>query len=675
MSIARRTILKAVTTFAAALIIGGCGGGGGGGSAPPPPSPPPPPPAQTVTVSYLRAEPAYDGWGLHLWGNAIDASVATTWNAARMPDRIENGAAVFEIPVVDRSQPLNFIAHNGDLKSPIYDLSMTPQSFGNAAWIVQDEVASLNGNIGVPFDNETAALAALAALGNKSAALDLSDVTAQDSDSGLDTAWASSASFIEIYVRGYQDSDGDGIGDFQGLISRLDYLQGLGITGIWLMPITESADNDHGYAVEDYRDVESDYGTMADFELMIDEAHARGIAIIIDYVMNHAASTNPLFLDATTTDSNDKRDWFVWSDTRPTGWNTFAGDPWRNNGNGWYYGVFSAMMPDFNLRNPDVVAYHEDNLRFWLNKGVDGFRFDAVSVLFENGPSGWNNQPENHTLLGDTTTIISGYSKRYQVCEAPDDPAAYAAPTSCGRAFAFQSTGAILNSARIGRVEAGFANQLSNTNTDNMPLFLSNHDSFAGARVWNQFSGNEDEYKLAAASYLLASRTPFTYYGEEIGLANALMLSGDHSLRTPMSWTGDTSNAGFTTGTPFRNLSANVATHNVSVETGDGTSLLEYYRGLYQLRQAYPVIGAGTLDVQSNALEPVLLLNRAGGGATAVVAINYDTSQQVVTSSTGVASTAFDAVYGTTGQLLSDGAGELTLTVPARSAIVYFVQQ
>ncbi len=142
---------------------------------------------------------------------------------------------------------------------------------------------------------------------------------------------------------GYQDSDGDGIGDLQGLISRLEYLQSLGITGVWLMPVTESADNDHGYAVQDYRAIESNYGTMADFETLLDEAHARGIAIIVDYVMNHAASTNPWFLDASTEAANDKRDWFVWEDVKPQGWNTFAGDPWRNNGNGWYYGYGYAL--------------------------------------------------------------------------------------------------------------------------------------------------------------------------------------------------------------------------------------------------------------------------------------------------------------------------------------------
>ncbi|MGB5722620.1 MAG: alpha-amylase family glycosyl hydrolase, partial [Woeseiaceae bacterium] len=394
-ALAKHSVAGRVIVIAVAAHLCACGGGG---SSPPPP-PPPPDPVTTVTIHYLRVDPSYDGWGLHLWGNAIAANVATAWSAPRLPDRVENGAAVFEIPIVNDAQPLNFIAHNDDLKSPTYDLSIVPRSFGSDAWIVQDEVLSISNGIGTPFREETAALAALRALGDKSAVLDLSAIVENDVDSGLASAWTESANFMEIYVRGYQDSDGDGVGDLQGLISRLDYLQTLGITGIWLMPVTESADNDHGYAVEDYRAIESDYGTMSDFETLLGEAHSRGIAIIIDYVMNHAASTNPLFLDASTTSANDKRDWFVWENDRPEGWNTFAGDPWRNNGNGWYYGIFSGLMPDFNLRNPDVVEYHTNNLRFWLNKGVDGFRFDAVGVLFENGAASWEDQPENHDLL------------------------------------------------------------------------------------------------------------------------------------------------------------------------------------------------------------------------------------------------------------------------------------
>jgi len=660
-----------IYTVLVLLSLASCGGGGGGGG---PPVVDPPDPVTTVTIRYLRVDPAYDGWGLHLWGNAISANVATTWSAPRLPDRIDNGAAVFEIPVADESQSLNFIAHNGDLKSPTYDLGIVPQSFGRQAWIVQDEVASLSGNVGRPFSSEAAALTVLAALGDKSATLDLTTVVANDMDSGLDAAWADRASFVEIYVRGYQDSDGDGVGDLQGLISRLDYLQALGITGIWLMPVTESADNDHGYAVEDYRAIETDYGSMPDFEQLLSEAHSRGIAVIIDYVMNHAASTNPLFLDASTEAANDKRDWFVWEDAKPQGWNTFAGDPWRNNGNGWYYGVFSALMPDFNLNNPEVVEYHKDNLRFWLNKGVDGFRFDAVSVLFENGVNGWEDQPENHMLLSDIRALVQGYSKRFQVCEAPGDPAAYASLSSCGRAFAFQTPGAILNSARGSAVDVAFVDQLNLANTDRMPLILSNHDSFAGDRVWNQLIGDAEAYKLAAASYLLAAQTPFTYYGEELGMANAAGLSGDHALRTPMSWTSDPITAGFSTVAPFRELSGNATSNNVADEAGDANSLLEYYRSLYQLRQAYPLVATGEPDMQSNGGEPVLLLTRSNGSTTAIVAINYTTAAQQVTATTALPGVIFDAVFGAGGQSLSDGSGNVLLDVPARSAVVYFGQ-
>jgi len=652
------------------LLLSGCGGGSAGA----PPRPEPPDPVTTVMIYYLRVDPSFDGWGLHLWGNAISTNVATTWAAPRMPDRIENGVAVFEIPVVNEMQSLNFIAHNGDLKSPIHDLSIVPATFGDEAWIVQDEVASLTGDVGSPFGTEAAALAALNALGNESASLDLSAVVANDLDSGLGSAWADSASFIEIYVRGYQDSDGDGVGDLQGLISRFDYLQALGITGIWLMPVTESADNDHGYAVEDYRAIESDYGSMADFELLLNEAHARGIAIIIDYVMNHAASTNPLFLDASTEAANDKRDWFVWEDVKPQGWNTFAGDPWRNNGNGWYYGVFSPLMPDFNLENAEVVEYHKDNLRFWLNKGVDGFRFDAVGVLFENGVSDWEDQPENHALLSDIRALVQGYSKRFQVCEAPGDPAAYTSLSSCGRAFAFQTPGAILNSARSGTVDNTFVSQLGLPNTDRMPLILSNHDSFAGDRVWNQLNGDAEAYKLAAASYLLAAQTPFTYYGEELGMANAAGLAGDPALRTPMSWTSDTTTAGFSTVPPFRELSGNVSSNNVADEEGDANSLLEYYRTLYELRQAYPLVASGTLDVQSNGGDPVLLLTRSNGSAIAIVAVNYTTAAQQAIATTMLPGVIFDAIFGAGSQSLSDGSGNVLLDVPARSAVVYFGQ-
>ncbi len=649
------------------MLVAGCGGGSSGSSA----MPPPPAQPATVTIRYLRVEPAYDGWGLHLWGSALAPGVATAWESPRAFDRIAAGAAVFEIPVADESGELNFVVHNGDLKSPVHDMTLEPLRFGREVWVVQDSVATLSGDRGVPFGNEAAARAALAELGNRSATLDLSVVAVVDADSGLDPDWSSAAAFAEIYVRGFQDSDGDGTGDLRGLVSRLDYLQELGIGAIWLMPVTESADDDHGYAVADYRAIESDYGTMADFEALLAAAHARGIAVIIDYVMNHASSTNPLFLDASTGAGNDKRDWFVWRDNRPQGWNTFAGDPWRNNGNGWYYGIFSPLMPDFDLTNPEVVEFHRNNLRFWLNKGVDGFRFDAVGVLFEDGPAAWEDSPRNHALLADVRALIEQYGKRYAVCEAPSAPADYAADASCGRAFAFGVQGAILQSARGDSVDGGFVGQLRLAAADRMPLFLANHDSFAGARVFDQLGGNEEQYRMAAASYLLAAQNPFVYYGEEVGMAGAAGLSGDHALRAPMSWTDDPLTAGFSTAGPFRALAGNSQTHNVARHSADPASLLAHYRALLDARRRYPVIGGGALEVQADGGDAVLVLTRTDESACAVVAINYGAVSEIVSAASACPSSTFSAVFGAAQAASSDPAGSVTLSVPARTAVVY----
>ena len=208
-----------------------------------------------------------------------------------------------------------------------------------------------------------------------------------------------------------------------------------------------------------------------------------------------------------------------------------------------------------------------------------------------------------------------------------------------------------------------------------MPLILSNHDSFAGDRVWNQLNGNEEQYRLAAASYLLASRSPFTYYGEEVGMANGAGLAGDAALRTPMSWTGDPVNAGFSGATPFRALSANSTTHNVAVEQPDPGSLLSAYDELWTLRQDYPVIGAGDLAVQSAGGDPVLLLTRSLATECAIVAINYSDQAQLVSAATAFPDAAFTGVLGAGDTPVADGAGDVPITVPARTAVVYHYTQ
>ena len=366
------------------------------------------------------------------------------------------------------------------------------------------------------------------------AQIDIRPVSAGDRSSALPEGWQHGA-FSEIFVRSYRDSDGDGIGDLRGLTASLDYLHDLGVRGIWLMPITRSQDHDHGYAVTDYRDIEPAYGTLADFDEFLRQAHARGIGVIIDYVINHSAATHPIFVDAAGQRDSAYRGWYLWRDTAPGGWRIYGRNPWVATGNGAYLAQFSPTMPDFNLLNAQVMAFHEDNLRFWLNRGVDGFRFDAAAHLVENGPDAWYDQPQNYALLNRLRGVVAGYAHRYLVCEAPHNFEAYAAPDACGGAFMFGGGSAIVNAARGKRdaivAVAGFFRDKPAT----LATMLSNHDLFAGERLWDQVHGDRAQYRLAAASYLLLPGTPFIYYGEEIGMSAGPGLDGDVKLRTPMS--------------------------------------------------------------------------------------------------------------------------------------------
>lgn len=421
----------------------------------------------------------------------------------------------------------------------------------------------------------------------------LRPVPAADPGSTLPANWHR-GTFMQIYVRGYQDSDGDGIGDLRGLISRLDYLKDLGISGLWLMPITASQDNDHGYAVKNYRAIEPDYGTLADFDALIAAAHARGIGVIMDYVINHSAADHPLFQQSGDAPTNPYRDWYVWQDKKPSGWNIYGNDPWYEGDHGAYFAGFWSEMPDFNLRNPQVVEWHRDNLRFWLNRGLDGFRFDAVGNLIENGPLAWESQPESVALMADIAQLVASYDQRYLVCEAPGDPESFG--RACGAAFAFGHQNRLISAAMGSPAPLEHVADYFNKQPAHMATFASNHDTFAGQRVWDRVRGDVAAYQLVAATYLLQPGTPFIYYGEEIGASGGAGLKGDHKLRAPMSWTADPKHAGFSTATPFRALSANVATQNVAAQQADPASLLSHYRQLIALRKARPSLATGRYE-------------------------------------------------------------------------------
>ncbi len=502
--------------------------------------------------------------------------------------------------------------------------------------------------------------------------VDVSTIMLADKGSALAPDWQRGA-FIEIYVRGYQDSDGDGVGDLKGLIQRLDYLKDLGIKGIWLMPVTKSQDGDHGYAVSDYRNIETAYGSLADFDELLKQAHDRGIGIIIDYVMNHSAAQHPLFVNSRDSDRNAYRDWYVWQASAPTGWNIYGGNPWRTVATGSYFAPFWDQMPDFNLLNPSVVEYHKNNLRFWLNLGVDGFRFDAVGNLVENGPSAWLNQPRNYTLMNEMRLLVAGYSNRYVVCEAPDDPKGFAAADACGGAFGFQLQIDLLNAAR-GNIDA--INKVSNyfkTSPIGIAPILANHDSFAGDRIWDQLGGNINQYKLAAATYLLMPGTPFIYYGEEIGIAGGAGLSGDSKLRTPMSWSADTATGGFTAGKPFRALAANVGTQNVAAQQSDANSLLSFYKSMLKLRNTLPSIAKGSYDAPFVS-GSVMGYQRKFAAEQTLVLTNY--GQIAVTTNVAnlPAGQTLNAVFPlNSSRSAIDANGAASITIPAQSVRVYTV--
>ncbi|MCC7051893.1 MAG: hypothetical protein IT355_01415 [Gemmatimonadaceae bacterium] len=491
----------------------------------------------------------------------------------------------------------------------------------------------------------------------------------QDPGSTLPPEWYHGAMY-EVFVRAFQDSDGDGIGDLQGLIARLDYLRDLGVTGLWLMPVTASQDHDHGYAVADYRAIDPQYGSMADFDQLLAEAHARGMGVILDYVMNHGAATHPAFREARAARDSAYRDWFLWADTNPGGWSIYGGDPWHADATGHYFAAFWDQMPDWNLRNPAVLAWHHDNLRFWLNRGVDGFRFDAVGNLVENGALAYQNQRESYAIVKSLEELIDTYANRYMVTEAPADPLGFARMHPGGSAFAFghqhDLVAAARGDTRALELVAGFPPVAPPT----IATILSNHDAFAGQRVYDQLGGDHARLKLAATLYLLQPGVPFIYYGEEIGMAGGSDMRADESLRTPMSWTHGDHRPAFTTGTPFRGPSVNAATHTVEAQRADPDSLLHFYRAMLALRRRRSVAtgGYGDVVVQGASLG---FIRRAGAELT-IVAINTGDTAVAVPMRGLAPGASYRALWPSEWlPLIADGDGAQTIVLRPQSLAVF----
>jgi alpha-amylase len=438
--------------------------------------------------------------------------------------------------------------------------------------------------------------------------------------------WWREAVYYEVFVRSFADSTegplaGDGVGDLRGLIERLDYLNDgnpdtatdLGVTALWLMPICQSPSY-HGYDVVDYRAVDDEYGTNQDFLDLIDAAHARGMRVIVDTVINHTSSLHPWFRGARGTGS-PTHDWYVWSEERkPVGWGSRVWHDRTRSGNGpYYFGLFWNGMPDLNLRNAEATAAVHDFSRFWLtDMHADGFRLDAAKHLIEEWPRventeetlGWLADYKLAMKTADPGTFLIG-----EVWSSSDQIARYI-PDALDAAFEFDLAFAIVEGVRDG--DAGRIGRAIETTQSSYPpgtyaTFLANHDMQRVMTTLREGSTDDAEAlakaKLCATIQLTLPGIPFVYYGEELGMTGA---KPDPDLRTPMQWASDTVTAGFTSGTPWREPHADTTTTNVRAQTDDPASLLATYRRLIRLRTEQPGLWRGEFTLL-DASNPAVL--------------------------------------------------------------------
>lgn len=442
--------------------------------------------------------------------------------------------------------------------------------------------------------------------------------------------WWNQSVFYEIFVRSFQDSNGDGIGDFQGIIQRLDYLNDgnpstnmdLGINAIWLMPIFPAASY-HGYDVTDYMNVNPQYGTMDDFKQLLNAAHQHGIKVIIDYVINHTSDQHPWFKAAFNPDSK-YHDYYIWSATDPGYLGPSGQKVWHLASNGlYYYGVFDASMPDLNYKNPAVTREIFKITQFWLkNVGVDGFRIDGARHLIEDGQKQVNT-PETHAWFKEFRIFYKNINPDAvtvgEIWDSSSNIAGYVSGDELDMAFDFDLAGAMVGSA------AGRSIFLTNTILSNdfpmfqnglsMATFLTNHDM---NRSFNSFGGITEKAKNAAAILLTMPGIPFIYYGEEIGMTG---IKPDELIRTPMQWDA-LMNAGFTSGLPWEPVTNNKETVNVANEQADPQSLLSFYKEMIHLRTENPILEYGNYFPISYQDSSVMAELRTNGGSGLIVIIN-----------------------------------------------------
>lgn len=494
--------------------------------------------------------------------------------------------------------------------------------------------------------------------------------------------WWKHAVIYEIYPRSFRDSNGDGVGDINGITSRLDYLHNLGIDAIWITPVYPSPLVDFGYDVSDYTAIDPIYGTLADFDHLVAEAKKRNIRVIMDLVPNHTSDQHSWFKESRSSRTNPKRGWYIWRDGKgpgdpPNNWQSWFGhlawtlDPTTNQ---YYYHHFYVQQPDLNWRNPEVRKAMYDVMRFWLDRGVAGFRLDAVSRLFEDpnlhddpilpGTNAYgdpniqhkytDNLPEVHEVLREMRKLVDEYPGNPVLISEADEPNIAELTKMYGikndeiqLPMDFQI--ADVNQLSVPKFRQ-LLNEIESNPSGGQPnLFLSNHDQ---ARQWDRYGDgvhNDQIAKLMAALLLTARATPQLYYGEEIGMRTTPPAreedvqdligkigwpkeKGRDGERTPMHW--DTSkNAGFTTSDhPWLPIPPYAATYNVQVESKHPDSILSFYRRVIELRRDDPALRDGTYETLDPENPNVLayLRKSQGTGHSILVVLNMSAQPQTV---------------------------------------------
>jgi len=487
-------------------------------------------------------------------------------------------------------------------------------------------------------------------------------------------AWWKETVFYQIYMPSFQDSDGNGVSDFKGMTSRLDYLRSLGIKGIWLTPFLTSPKVDNGYDVADYYQVDPVYGTTADFTNFLNEAHKRGIKVIMDMVLNHTSTDCKWFQESRKSKDNPYRDYYIWKDA-PNNWESFfGGGAWKLDTltNQYYLHKFAVRMADLNWSNPKVVQEVQKVLRYWLNLGIDGFRFDVINFLntddvvtdnpIKNGKQQhvYNiNQPGVKTAIAIIKSTVNEYKDRFTVGEVGNDRIEvlkqYQSPQYLDVVFNFN-----FGSIPAFSVERLF-NELKSMES-NMPgyptLFFGSHDN---PRLLDRLAGGSiDRAKTLAALILTAKGVPFIYYGEETGMKNitantvgeiadiqgktfytlaidvgktpnqALLEGNNHNRdksRSPMQW-DDSPNAGFTSGTPWIKLNENYREVNVSTELQQKNSMLNTYKALLALRNVEKTLQYGSYEKLERNKDLILFIRSYQGDKITVI-LNFGNDQNV----------------------------------------------